>query len=274
MHTRETRERLHRAHQLALKRSIAATIPGPNQVVVTDDFGNQTTFSTITDALNSITNASDEDEYLVSIGPGLYSENVVLKPWVHLTGAGVAQTIIVGPALGVPALQGSSNSSVQGCGIQVHGAPGGGNAVAVQVVSSTDFTIGNCAIYADDGGSPQTGTGVYGITVDYPNGNDSSVAVSYCSIQVTSTGDGAASATGVVVNQGALLQVFTSKIFADRTITNIGGASVLEAGLQLDYCTVSGSSWALYLDDSGASCVATGCTIDGPVSQGVQVNNG
>jgi hypothetical protein len=270
----ETRERLHRSTQRALQCTVGAKTPAANQVVVTDDFGHETTFSTITDALNSITNASDENEYIVAAGPGTYAENVVMKPWVHLKGAGATQTIIVGVLLGGPALQGTSNSSVQFCGIQAHGAVESGVVTAVQVMSSTDFTMASCALYADDGGSPSPGTSVYGITVDYPLGADSQVALNYCTIQATSTGDGAQSATGAIVNQGSLLQIFTSKVIAENCPTNIGGVSINAAGLELDWCTVGGSTWALYVDTSGASCVAKDCTIDGGVSPGVQVING
>jgi hypothetical protein len=45
-------------------------------------------FTSIQEAINSITDAEGDNRYLVWIGPGIYNEEVVTKPFVYLRGAG------------------------------------------------------------------------------------------------------------------------------------------------------------------------------------------
>jgi len=51
-------------------------------------------FSTITDALASITDNSDTNRYLIKIGPGIFNEQITLKPFVDIEGSGENQTTI------------------------------------------------------------------------------------------------------------------------------------------------------------------------------------
>jgi pectin methylesterase-like acyl-CoA thioesterase len=56
-----------------------------NLVVVAKSGGD---FSTITDALNSITNNSAANPYTIYVAPGVYTETVTMKPYVDIEGAG------------------------------------------------------------------------------------------------------------------------------------------------------------------------------------------
>ena len=51
-------------------------------------------YSTIADALNSITDNSATNTYLINIGPGTYEEQVTMKNYVNLNGSGNSLTII------------------------------------------------------------------------------------------------------------------------------------------------------------------------------------
>jgi hypothetical protein len=62
-----------------------------NVVVVAKNGGN---YTTITDALNHITDASDTNCYLIYVAPGEYSEQVTMKPYVDIQGAGELTTKI------------------------------------------------------------------------------------------------------------------------------------------------------------------------------------
>jgi len=53
-------------------------------------------FTSVQAAVNSITDASATNPYLVWIAPGIYAETVTLKPYVHLQGAGRDVTVLQG----------------------------------------------------------------------------------------------------------------------------------------------------------------------------------
>jgi hypothetical protein len=52
-------------------------------------------FTSVQAAIDEISDANPENPYLVWVAPGVYSETVRLKPYVHLQGAGEEETIIV-----------------------------------------------------------------------------------------------------------------------------------------------------------------------------------
>jgi hypothetical protein len=62
-----------------------------NQILTVGDGGK---YSTITEALSSITDNSAIRPYVIKLAPGVYSESVVMKPYVDLEGAGRHNTII------------------------------------------------------------------------------------------------------------------------------------------------------------------------------------
>ncbi len=51
-------------------------------------------YTSIQAALDGITDASQENPYLVWVGPGIYDEQVIMKPWVAIHGAGRDLTTI------------------------------------------------------------------------------------------------------------------------------------------------------------------------------------
>jgi len=76
--------------------------PYANVVVVAKSGGD---YTTITAALNSITDAGSSNRYLVIVGPGTYSERVTMKQYVDVAGSGESLTFITadtGPTSGSP----------------------------------------------------------------------------------------------------------------------------------------------------------------------------
>jgi hypothetical protein len=71
-------------------RSISGS-PYENVVVVAKNGGDTTT---VQGAIDSITDASEDNPYLVWVAPGEYVESVTMKPYVHLQGAGQETTVI------------------------------------------------------------------------------------------------------------------------------------------------------------------------------------
>ena len=79
------------------------------------------TFSTIKAAMDSITDAKLQKQYVVQIGPGTYNEVVVCKPYVFMTGAGVSVTTITAPAsasqMDKGTVKAASNAAIQNVSI-------------------------------------------------------------------------------------------------------------------------------------------------------------
>ena len=72
-------------------------------------------FTTITAALNSITDASDSNRYLVWVAPGVYTEAVTMKPYVDIEGAGELTTRItfIGSAANTGTVVGANNAELR-----------------------------------------------------------------------------------------------------------------------------------------------------------------
>jgi hypothetical protein len=62
-----------------------------NVVVVAKSGGD---YTSVQAAIDSITDAAADNAYLVWVAPGVYSETVTMKPYVHLQGAGQETTVI------------------------------------------------------------------------------------------------------------------------------------------------------------------------------------
>ncbi len=69
-------------------------VPGYARTLVVAASGGD--FISVQAAVNSITDASATNPYLVWIAPGVYAETVTLKPYVHLQGAGRDVTVLQG----------------------------------------------------------------------------------------------------------------------------------------------------------------------------------
>jgi pectin methylesterase-like acyl-CoA thioesterase len=71
----------------------ALDTPGYAGVVTVAKSGGD--FTSVQTAIEEIREANPENPYLVWVAPGVYSETVTLKPYVHLQGAGAEATVIV-----------------------------------------------------------------------------------------------------------------------------------------------------------------------------------
>lgn len=219
-------------------------------------------FVTITDALNSITDASGTKQYMIYLGPGVYEENVVCKSWVFIEGSGPDVTTIQAP-LGVT---GASNSSIGA--VTIDAGP-----TAIGCVGAVNFAVGNCIIISSDSG----GTGVrnyLGVSIDFSASapTPSSVSISYSTIQAT-VKDTLSITVGVVAASNALVLLnYCKKITAQHGSTNMGCAAATAAEIRLYDCSISTPVWALRLLDDTAKMTATECAIDGEVSPGVVIN--
>lgn len=228
------------------------------------------TFSTITDALNSITDARLQKQYVVQIGPGTYNEVVVCKPWVFLTGAGVAVTTITAPGASDQASKGTvkaaSNSAIQNVSIVSSGGDWGSWLCAVDCVAAVNFDIENCDLQADATGD---GPNVVALAVDYSGaGGGSQVNVAYTMVGA----HGGAQPIAMLVYARAFVNVTDSKLVADTANTAWGGTASNGSTITLFGSTVAGTM-SLVLSDSSSAITANKCQLVGPYSPGVVVNN-
>jgi hypothetical protein len=108
-----------------------------NMVIVAKSGGD---YTTIQSALNSITDASASNPYLIWVGPGVYTEDVTMKPYVDIEGAGELATKIT---------RGGWNDSLAGTVIGTNNAE-----LRFLTVESVGGTTNAVAIY-NGGTSPR-----------------------------------------------------------------------------------------------------------------------
>lgn len=220
------------------------------------------TFSTIAEALKSITDASQKKEYTIYVGPGVFEESVVCKPWVFIEGSGPDVTTI----RALHGVTGASNSSIGS--VTIDAGP-----TAIGCVGAVNFAVANCSILSSDSFAPQPNN-YLGVSIDFSAAapTPSSVSISYSKIQAT-VKDTLSITVGVVAaSKSVVLLNYCSKITAQHGSTNMGCAAGTAAEIRLYDCSISTPVWALRLLDDTAKITATSCTIDGRVSPGVVIN--
>jgi len=231
------------------------------------------TFSTITDALNSITDASIRKQYVVSVGPGTYNEVVVCKPYVFIQGAGTDQTTVTADATGDTqankgTVRGCSNGAIQNMTVISVAKNWADWGCAVAIDAAQNFDVENCVLQVLDQ-TGQNGANTVTLSIDYSaTGGGSQVNVAYCTITV----NGGASPIGLVAFANSFVQVTDSKIVASGSSSAWGGASNGGSNLNLYNCYVEGSM-SLNIPDYTSHITANDCQLVGPYSNGVVIVN-
>jgi hypothetical protein len=144
------------------------------QVVIVAKSGGD--YTSVQDAINSITDASASNPYLVWVAPGVYSETVTMKPYVHLQGAGQEATVIISTASttiwlpNVATLKLASNTSLRDLTVGNSGA-GMYNVALLATDGTTQTLVADVTAKAQGGGSYNygvflTGSGT-GVTLQH-----------------------------------------------------------------------------------------------------------
>lgn len=231
------------------------------------------TFSTIQAAVNSIKDASPQLQYQVAVGPGTYNENVTMIDNIYIIGAEQDLTFITAPPqqqtpTGV--VNSSSNAGISELTINAQGGGWGSWPVGIKITGSGNFHISGVTINTTDGGN--AGNNVRGIS-----NNTGSYAGSVIFGQSILNATGVAQTTAVGMELFGMdtfkMYVDVSSIQVTGATTTIGVSTAVNATCTLDDSKIIGGSWALYNSDGSALITANQCTIQGPVSSGVVVNN-
>lgn len=227
-------------------------------------------FNSIQAAINSISNASAQEQYQVAVGSGTFNENVAMKDYVYVIGAGQDETIITAPPqqqiTGV--VNSASGCGISECTINAPGAGWGSWPVGIKIAGSGNFHISGVTI---NSGAGSNGDNVRGITNN--TGSYTGNVILGQSI-LNLTGDPSSTCSGLeLFGPDMVLFINLTSIQVNGQNQNFGVTTANGCTVTLDDSKIIASNWALYNSDGASPITANQCTIDGPVSAGVVVNN-
>ncbi|HEX8152604.1 MAG TPA: hypothetical protein VF698_05735 [Thermoanaerobaculia bacterium] len=270
----------HAQHKQDLEGLSRLRVQAPPATVVVEPGGKS--FRTIKEANDSITDAGPTNLYMMNCGIGSWEEQVILKPYVHLTGSldpGTEEPLTylrcqafkpgTAPVGGIVA---ASNSSITQCLIISYALEAGVNAVGIGCDSVNPFTIGNCSALVYNEGFALNAVAAISIDfVNYSKKGTSTVWMEYvnATINVPDTDDypvalGIGGKASVTVNEGTLTA--TARDHA------AGVVAFDTSNIRLNSATVKGSTWSLLIwGNSAATITADRCTLTGPVDPRVKI---
>ena len=189
---------------------ISSTVPQPQNVIWVAKSGGD--YTSIQAALDSISDNSATNPYLVMVAPGVYTEQVTMKEYVDIQGAGEGTTIIQYTGSNTGPWTDSSSATVIGVDnaelrlltVQSDGSSGSDFTVAILNSSGSTSLLHVTASAA--GGS--TNYGVY---------NDPSSSPTMDNVTVSASGDG-------VSQNRAVLNGSSSPIIRNSALSASGGS--------------------------------------------------
>jgi hypothetical protein len=260
-------------HELREKYDAPALQAGDGNSVQLDPGG--ATFPTIGAALASITDASQQKQYLLTASPGTFDEQVTLKPWCFLHGSGTDQTTISAPptqdAFSRGTVIGASNSSISDMTVVCTGGSWGDWSTALNVGGSAPFYAENVVLLSDDEGNAGINSETVAVNWNTHQPGASQFYLAYSTVS-SHMQSGQSTAVGMIVN-AATAELTESKVSASGGNGSFGVQSNGGAVVNLYNCAAGGQTFALNIPDGASTLVATNCQISGPVGEGVQVIN-
>lgn len=226
-------------------------------------------FNSIQAAIDSITGASAQEQYQVAVGTGTFNENVVMKDYVYVIGSGQDKTIITAAPLSTISgvVNSASGCGISECTINAPGASWGSWPVGIKIMGAGKFHISGVTINC---GAGSTGDNVRGITNN--TGSYTGNVILGQSI-LNLTGDSQSACSGIELFGGLVMFINLTSIQANGQGQNYGITTATGSTVTLDDSKIIANTWALLNSDGSAPITANQCTIDGPVSAGVVVNN-
>ena len=194
-------------------------------------------YTTVSAALAGITDAGDTNRYLVKVMPGVYSEQVIMKPYVDIEGSGELTTKITYTGSGAPntgTVLGASNAELRYLSVENTG--GTSTATAIFNVSASPRLT---HITANASGGSVTNRGVENIGASpmMANVTISAVGGSSASYAVLSSGNSAPTLTNVNAsasegsNSSYGMYNSSSSATIQNSVISAGGASGNRIGI-------------------------------------------
>jgi hypothetical protein len=204
-----------------------------NTVVVAKSGGD---YTSVQAAIDSITDAAVNNRYLVWVAPGVYSEMVTMKPYVHLQGAGQGATVITSTATSGgdwPPTQATlllaSDTSLRDLTVGNSGA-GDNNSALLATVGMTRARVSDVTAQA-------LGDGVNNTAI-FVSGSGTGVTLQ----QVTALAENGSSVNIGLVNHISATASLYGGSFTARGGTNAWGIFVLTATLEAKNVTALGKN--------------------------------
>src|SRR5438105_4082645 len=226
------------------------------------------TFPTIGAALASITDASQKKQYLLSVGPGTYNEQVTLKPWCFVQGAGRDQTTVTWPPTSQfwqrGTIVGASNSNIGGMTVASLGGSWGMWNTALLVGGCSPFYADDVALLADDQGDAGINGETVAVNWNTATSGPSQVYISYSNV-ICRMENSQSVAVAAAFGGPANVELIETKVVGQGGVQSYGAQSLNAAVVNLRDCYAEGATWALSIPDGDSTLIATGCQIQGPV---------
>jgi len=180
--------------------AIAIRTPYEHTITVAKAGGD---YTTITEALDAITDNDATHLYHIKVMPGVYEESITMKPYVDISGSGENSTVIVGDT--GTAVTAAANSLLEKVTVKVSTA---GVVLGVSGVNSDNFILRDAKVFATSSNNM-----VLGVEFD---GGSSNVVVEGVEINALSQGTGGG-AYGLASETGSVVYVYNSRITASQT---------------------------------------------------------
>ena len=219
--------------------------PTPAQVVTVAKSGSM--FTSIQDAIDSITDASASKRYVIEIYPGTYTENVVLGEYMILEGRGdgiVAITSSSGTTLTMP----SSDSFVDH--IKIISTPTASGAIAVDITAGGTHIFEFTAIELTSASN-----GITGILVKM--GGSSEVTFVDMDLIYTMTGSAVGSNDHCIIKQddASILNLFRSNVFT--TVGDVDDNVNVLCDNSTGNTIIVSVNWTTFITNAAYSGIAT-----------------
>ncbi len=202
-----------------------------NVVIVAASGGD---YTSIQSALDSITDASSTNRYLVWIAPGVYTETVTMKQYVDIEGSGELTTKITYPGMGTWAIgtvNGASNAELRFLTVESTG----GNLYAVAILNSAASPrLTHVTAIASGGTTDNRAVSSAGSTLIMTNvtataaGGNNAYGMVNGTSSVTMTNVSAIASGGLNNNRGVFN---TSSALMMTNVTAIGSGGTTASGL-------------------------------------------